>query len=273
MPGGLPTSFSSGRDAGDRLAANFTVSVSNVHLGNLAQARQHSEEAIRFFGDMTDAAATHRAFEYGVELGAGSYAYGAWCFWLLGYADQALQSGNEALTISRRIPHDYSRARGLYWNSVLHAYRSEWPIVEERAAAAIASAREHGFPMVVAVSRIMQGSARAMLDPRAEFVAEIQEALAAYRATGARFQSTYHLILLAQALAACGRYREGLDALHEAEALVEETGERYVDSPPTRQASVGAGRERLRGGRERLLESAGGGACTRGPLPRIACRL
>jgi len=217
-------------DAGDRLAADFAVSVSNVHLGNLVQARQHSEKAIRFFGDMTDAAATRRAFAYGVELGAGSYAYAAWCFWLLGYADQALQSSNEALTISRRIPHDYSRARGLYWNSVLHAYRSEWPIAEERAAAAIASAREHGFPMVVAVSRIMQVSARAMLDPRAEFVAEIREALAAYRATGARFQSTYHLILLAQALAACGRHHEGLDALHEAEALVEETGERYVEA-------------------------------------------
>jgi class 3 adenylate cyclase len=71
-------------DAGDRLAANFTVSVSNVHLGNLVQARQHSEEAIRFFGDMTDAEATRLAFGYGVELGAASYAYGAWCFWLLG---------------------------------------------------------------------------------------------------------------------------------------------------------------------------------------------
>jgi predicted ATPase len=149
---------------------------------------------------------------------------------LLGYADQALQFGNEALAISQRIPHDYSRARGLYWNSALHAYRSEWPIVEERAAAAIASARERGFSMVVAVGRIMQVAARAMLDPRAEFAAEIREALAAYRATGARFQSTYHLILLAQVLAACGRHDEGLDALHEAAVLVEETGERYVEA-------------------------------------------
>ncbi len=84
--------------------------------------------------------------------------------------------------------------------------------------------------MVVAVGRLMQGAARAMLEPRDEFVAEIREALAAYRATGARFQSTYHLILLAQALAACGRYGEGLSALHEAAALVEETGERYVEA-------------------------------------------
>jgi predicted ATPase len=69
-----------------------------------------------------------------------------------------------------------------------------------------------------------------MLEPRDEFVAEIREALAAYRATGARYQSTYHLILLAQALAACGRNDEGLAALHEAAALVEETGERYVEA-------------------------------------------
>jgi len=38
----------------------------------------------------------------------------------------------------------------------------------------------------------------------------MRAALAAYRATGARFQSTSHLILLAQALTACGRHDEGL---------------------------------------------------------------
>ena len=40
----------------------------------------------------------------------------------------------------------------------------------------------------------------------------------------------YHLTLLAQALAALGRYGQGLAALHGASALVEETGERYVEA-------------------------------------------
>jgi predicted ATPase len=84
--------------------------------------------------------------------------------------------------------------------------------------------------MVVAVGRIMRGAARSMLDPHDAVVAEIREALVAYRATGARFQSTYHLILLAQALAGCGRYGEGLSALREAALLVEDTGERYVEA-------------------------------------------
>ena len=84
--------------------------------------------------------------------------------------------------------------------------------------------------MVVAVGRIMRGAARAMVELRDEAVAEIREALTAYRATGARFQSTYHLILLAQALAACGRRDEGRAVLREAAALVEETGERCFEA-------------------------------------------
>jgi hypothetical protein len=54
--------------------------------------------------------------------------------------------------------------------------------------------------------------------------------MAAYRATGARFQSTYHLVLLAQALAACGGHDEGLAAWREATDLAAKTGERYVEA-------------------------------------------
>jgi hypothetical protein len=57
-----------------------------------------------------------------------------------------------------RIPHDYPRIRGLYWNSAFDALRREWPIVEERASATIAAAQERGLPMVAAVGRTMQGA-------------------------------------------------------------------------------------------------------------------
>jgi predicted ATPase len=208
----------------------MAAAVSRVHLGTLTDARLHFEKTIGSYRGVTEAEATRLTYEYGVELGAAGHAYAAWCLWLLGYPDQALRLGNEALAIVERIGHDYSRSRCLYWNSAFHSHRREWPIVEERAAATIASAQERGLAMVVAVGRIMRGAARAMLDPHDAAVVEIREALAAYRATGARFQSTYHLILLAQALAACGCYSEGLAALREAALLVEDTGERYVEA-------------------------------------------
>jgi predicted ATPase len=201
-----------------------------VHLAKLAHAREHFDKFIEYCSTLAEEDPTHLAYEYGVDPVGASYAYAAWCWWLLGYPDQAVRLGDEALAILDRIKHGYSRSRGLYWNSCLHAYRREWPIVAERAAAAIASAQDHGLAMVVAVGRIMRAAARAMLEPHDEFVVEIREAMAAYRATGARFQGTYHLILLAQAVAACGRRGEGLAALREAAALVGDTGERYVEA-------------------------------------------
>ncbi len=215
---------------GALIAGNFAVGLSEFHLATLARARLHLEKAIGSYRAVTDAEATRLAYEYGIELGAASYAYAAWCFWLLGYPDQALHLGDEVLAIPNRIQHGFTHSRALSWNSAFHAYHCEWPIVEKRATAAIASAQDRGLAMVVAVGGILQGAARAMLEPRDEAVAEIRNALAAYRATGARMQSTYYLILLARVLAACGRHGEGISTLREAAALVEETGERYVEA-------------------------------------------
>ena len=213
---------------GARIAGNGCVAFSELHLGTLAHSRTHFDQAIEFYRALSVEEATRLPYEYGVDLGAPFFAYGAWCLWLLGYPDQALRLADEALALLDRTQHGFTHSRGLYWNSTFHAFRREWSIVEERAAAAIASAQERGLAMVVAVGRIMRGAARAMRHPHDEFVAEIREALGSYRATGARFQSTYHLILLAQAQAACGHYDEGLAALHEAAMLVEETDERFA---------------------------------------------
>jgi predicted ATPase len=212
------------------IAANCAVGITGVYRATLAHARAHLEKAIKYHRTFTEAEATRFAYEYGIDLGATNFGYAAWCLWLLGYPDQALRLGDEALAIVERIRHGYTHPRCLYWNSALHSYRREWPIVGERAAAAIVSAQEQGSAMVVAVGRLMRATAQAMLDPRDEFVTEIREALPAYRAAGGGFQNTYNLILLAQVLAGCGRYGEGLATLREAAALVEETGERHFEA-------------------------------------------
>ena len=201
-----------------------------MHLADLKRARRHFEAAIEWYQGVNRADALHAAFEFGLELGVPTYGFAAWCLWLLGYPEQAFQLGNEALATAERIPHDYTRSRGFYYDSVLHAFRREWTTVESRAAAAIAWAQERGHAMVAAVCGIMQASAQAMLAPREEFVAEIRQGISGYRATGARTQGTCHLVLLAQALVACGRHGEGLAALREAAAFAEETGERFVEA-------------------------------------------
>jgi predicted ATPase len=138
--------------------------------------------------------------------------------------------GEEGLIRAERGRHDYTRIRALYWNGAFHALRREWRVVEERAGSAIAAARERGLLMVTAVDRIMRGAAGAMMNPGDELIAEVREGLEAYRATGARFQSTQHLTLLAEVEAACGRYEQAVAVLREARQVVEETGEHYVEA-------------------------------------------
>ena len=218
------------KDPTTLVAGNAAVGICNFHMAKISDARRHFDSALTIYDAADDAEGKRLAYDYGVDLGAAGCAYAAWCYWLQGYPDQALRLGDEALAKGERIEHGYSRARGLYWNSAFHSLRHEWPIAEEHAAAAIALADERGLTMIVAVGRIMRGAARAMINPRGEAIAEIREALTAYRATGARLQSTQHLILLAEALSACGQYKEALSALDETEALVNETGERYLEA-------------------------------------------
>jgi predicted ATPase len=206
------------------------VAANSVQSGEPAWARRHFDSALASYQSV-DAATAHRfAYEYGLELGAFNYAYAGWCWWLLGYPDQALGFSEEAIAVGERVRHDYSRSRVLYCKSVVHAFRREWAIVEECAAASIVVAQERGLGMMVAVTRIMLAAAQAMQGPSNEAVADLRQSIAAYRSTGTKLQSTHHLTLLAQALATCGLYGEGLAALREAAALVEETGERYVEA-------------------------------------------
>ena len=218
-------------DTGAGIAADFAVAATSLQSGNnLPRARWHYDSAISSYRDV-DAAAAHRfAYDYSIELGAFSFVYAGWCSWLLGYPDQSLRLIEESITVGERVRHDYSRSRVLYCKSVVHAFRREWAPVEECAVASIAVAQERGLGMMVAVARIMWTAARAMHEPSNEAVAEIRQAIRTYRATGTRLHSTHHLILLTQALAACGHYGEGLAAVREAAALVEETGERYVEA-------------------------------------------
>jgi class 3 adenylate cyclase/predicted ATPase len=218
------------RDAGARIAGNMAVAISDLHLGGLVEGRPHFDKAIELYRALADTDAARLTYDYGMELGAAAYAYSAWCLWLLGYPDQALRVSAEGLLVSERIQHGYTGSRAFYWNSGFHSFRREWSIVEERAASAIASAQDRGLTMVVAAGRLMRCTARAMLQPHDELITEIREALTDYRATGTRFQCTYHLVLLAQVLAGCGHGDEALAVLREATALAEQTGERFVEA-------------------------------------------
>jgi class 3 adenylate cyclase/predicted ATPase len=210
------------------LEAHQALGISWFSLGQLTQAHAHLEQGIHIYDPQQHHALV---FRYGnLDPGVGCLAVAGLTLWLLGYPDQALERAHEALTLAQNLEHPFTLARGLSYTTLLHQLRREWQIVSERAETAITVATAQQIALVLAVGPIMRGWALAMQGQGTEGLTQLRQGLDAYRATGAAFQRTHFLGMLAEVHRSLGQPGAGLTALREALTLVEQTGERYYEA-------------------------------------------
>jgi predicted ATPase len=114
----------------------------------------------------------------------------------------------------------------LTYTAVIHQFRRESQAVSEQAEASMMLAIEQGFPYWAARGPILRGWALMAQGQRAEGVAQMQQGLAAWRATGAGLLRSYWCALLAEAYGHVGQPEAGLDVLAETLPLMDKTGER-----------------------------------------------
>jgi predicted ATPase len=137
------------------------------------------------------------------------------------------------LTLARELAHPFSLAYALFFAAVLHQFRREWHLAQERADAGLALGTEQGFALFVAGATTLRGWACAWRSPAPsagqaqveEGIAQMQQGLAAWRATVAKALQPYVLALLAEAYTKVGQHETGLTLLAEALAVTNDTGE------------------------------------------------
>jgi len=254
-------------DSGLLLEAHIILCVTLFILGEFAQARSHGEEGLALY----DPAQHHGlAFRYGnFDPGVVCHLYLGYALCALGHPDQAVAHDGDAWALLQTLNHGYTRARYFNWSAILHQLRRDAPTVLERAEAAVPVAAKQGLALVLAVAPIMRGWAVAMQGHGTEGLALIQQGLEAYRATGTEFQRPHFLTLLAEVHGTLGQAAEGLAALAEARAAVEESGERYyeaeffrmegelrlIQEPPDEDAAQACFREALETARRQQARS------------------
>jgi predicted ATPase len=218
-------------DPAFRLEAHYALGNTLSYPGEFTAAQAHFEQGIALYDPERHRA---HAFRYGQDPGVACRYYGALTLWWLGYPDQAVQRSHEALTLARELAHPFSLASALFFAAWLHQMRREWPLTYERAEAAIALGDAQGFAIPVALGTVFRGWALAerYAEPGAgpghveEGIAQMQQGLVAWRATGAEAATPYILALLAEAYAKAGQCEAGLTLLAEALAVANDTGER-----------------------------------------------
>jgi len=205
------------------LTARTNLGVNAFLVGRFTTAQDHLKQG------MALAAAQPRGESSSQDFGVTCRSYSALTLFLLGYPDQALERGREAVKLARDLKQPFSLAFALYIGSFLHKYRREPEAMLAYAEEGVALCEEQNFALWLGGATAQRGWALVELGHLEEGVSEIRRGMNAWLATGAEVAKPYYLALLTDAELRMGRCADGLRRLDEGLAVIEELSDRFYE--------------------------------------------
>src|SRR5262249_18287550 len=209
------------------MRGHWAMEITFTHLGEFRLAMEHYEKALSLYDPERH---LDDAFLYALNPGVAMPCFAALALWFLGLPDQAVARIEDALTLARELSEPHSLAHALLFAAILYQLRREEQTAQERAEAAIAVSSEHGLVMYQAMATIIRGWTLIEHGRPEEAIEQIQQGLAALRATDTELVRQHFLPLLAEALDKARHTAEALRMLEEALALANRTGEGYYQA-------------------------------------------
>ena len=211
----------------DLARAHMAASGTSYLRGEFSEARDHSEEVIRRYDPREYRTQGILAT---VDPCVGALSFLSAALFDLGYPDQALTRGREAVALARELSHPFSEASALFVLGALQGRRGEAEAALRTAGTVIALASEHGFVEVTGQGTYVRAAALADQGHLEEAIGAIGAMLEALRPSGIENLSPALLLTLADAQWKAGEVEEGLESIAEAQAIVTKTGGRATES-------------------------------------------
>ncbi len=211
-------------DTGFLLAGARLMGSTLALAGDFPSAFSHIERAVTLY-----TTEEHRIL-VGAELGVSALTSWSWVLWHRGYPDQAREAADRARRRARQSGHTHTIAWALIATCLTAVVAEPAAEVEGLATEAVALANEHGLAMFRAQAMSFQGWALLQRGDPQGAVAQIQEGLAAARATQAHIFEPIFLGFLAEALAQTGAIPEGLKAVADALQIADASGQNWADA-------------------------------------------
>ena len=133
----------------------------------------------------------------------------------------------ESISLAKELNDMHALAVALYLAGFLSHFERNPAEVERGASDLIELSTRQNFPLWRAGGEVFRGWARSASGSTAEGLSWIEDGLEHWRAAGSMWTVPYYLALKAEALLLAGRASEALEAIREAEALVEKSEERW----------------------------------------------
>ncbi len=147
--------------------------------------------------------------------------------WHLGETASCHATMTEAISLAKELSDTHALAQALYLSVMLGYYERNASEVERLTSDLIELSTRQNFAFYLPVGEILRGWVRSASGSTAEGVAWIEDGIRRNRTIGSMLTLPYWLALKAEALHLADRTSEALEAIREAEALVERSEERW----------------------------------------------
>ncbi|MGA1317247.1 MAG: ATP-binding protein [Rubrivivax sp.] len=245
------------RDSGMKLEADFALGLSHYYMGDLEAAQRHLDAAIDVYEPELHHANAHLTAQ---DVGVTSRSVAAMVLFLRGHTQAALAMSREALRLSERLRHPFSRAYALGCAAWFDHMRGDGASMAVHARLTIdhASAQALGFWVVWGM--LFAGRAAAQNGEVTEGIAQIDQGLTTMAAIGSGMVVPYFKVMLAEAEAAAGDPARAMLRLLEAREQMA-TGGEIMAAPEIERSEVTI--------RARWADEQGDGFDTEAMLPRL----
>lgn len=207
-------------------------------LGTVLFYCNELEEAADWLHRVTEHYRTESVAELGYQFGLHpavlARVHLVWLHWLRGETDLAHVLDEETLTFAEDLDHPLSHVHALNFSVVLQAFQGNYQKALERADRVLSVSGEFEFPHYLAYARVMRGFALARLGAVDKGIDEMVKGLSARRETGAELVRPMLLTMLAEVLADSGQLKWSIEILDEAESIVTDNGEDWLQAETLR---------------------------------------
>jgi DNA-binding response OmpR family regulator/class 3 adenylate cyclase/predicted ATPase len=205
--------------------AHRIIGTTHVTKGEFTAALPHLEQARALHEPQHQAPLQ---YQYGQDVGAAALCYLSWTLWHLGSVDQASQVAAHALKRAEELSHPHTQVFTIcHARGMIDIFRRSPEDMRSYAGSVVSLCQEHGLSHWMACGRIFEGWAAINEGEIDHGIKLFRAGVVAWREAGARLWLPLFLALEAEVYAKDGRIEAALDAIEQAIAISEETGEHY----------------------------------------------
>jgi DNA-binding winged helix-turn-helix (wHTH) protein/predicted ATPase len=211
---------------------HYLIGTAHLHLGSFGQSIRHLEKALSLYDEEV---CRPVSFIAGIQLRSFILVWLGLAYLFVGSLKLAAETMSAAIDDARSRSHPFTLVSALL---ALARFRHHTRDLDGAIAATeegMAIATEQRSPYHVSRASVLRAVNAVEAGHEKEGIALMEQALAAHRATGANFQSSYNVSCLAEAHARAGNMARASELAMQAVTDVSQTGERWWEAEAQRR--------------------------------------